>query len=180
MKIEDLKNNITNSLSLNSEKIANNEKLLLSLEMYSRLSQFSRKMQFLDLITILEILKLKYPVLEESMNIIKEIKNELKTLRRNYSRDSEEYHEFDRYFTDISFWESKSINKSLQLFVKEHEPYFKEYNNIDLKIKKAYSIRSNIVHNGTIDEEFDKYHDFLKNFVCDFLKILIDKTINGV
>lgn len=174
LKIEDLKNNITNSLSLNTEKIVNNEKLLLSLEMYSRLSQFSRKMQFLDLVTILEILKPKYDVSDESMNTIKEIKNGIKTLRTNYSKDSEEYHEFDRYFNDINFWESKSINKSLQLFVKEHENDFEEYSDIDLKIKKAYSIRSNIVHNGLIDEEFDEYYDFLKKFVGKMLKVLIN------
>lgn len=158
------------------DKIITNEKLLLALEMYSRLSQFSAKTQFLELVTILEILKPKYEVSSKSKENIELIKNEMKKIRNQFERDSEEYLEFDRYFNDIGFWQVKSINKSLQIFANEHEEEFKEYENIDIKLKKAYSIRSNIVHNGVINDDFNEYHDFLRDFVGKLLKTMIDEN----
>ena len=127
LKIEKLKENIDSAFSIDSEKIISNEKLSLALEMYSRLSQFSRKTQFLDLITILEILKPKYEVSEESKQSLKLIKSQMKEIRKEFEKDSDEYNEFNRYFTEMGYWENKSINKSLQLFVNEHKEDFEEY-----------------------------------------------------
>ena len=162
------------AFSKDFDKIITNEKLLLALEMYSKLSQFSPKTQFLELVTIIEILKPKYEVSLKIKDNIKLMKKEMKKIRDTYEKDSEEYLEFNRYFTDMGFWEAKSINKSLQLFVNEYQKDFKEYTNIDFKIKTVYSIRSDIVHNGVIHEDFDEYYDFLKDFVGKLLKIIID------
>lgn len=175
LKSERFRSKIEKSFSLDPTKIINDEKLILALEMYSQLSQFSQKRQFLDLITILEILKPSYGVSEKSKETINDIKNLMKNLRKAFEKDSEEYKEFERYFTSIHFWQEKSINKSLQLFVNEHQATFIEYENIDEKIKKAYSIRSNIVHNGIISEDFNEYYDFVKDFVGKLLGIMIDE-----
>lgn len=175
IKIDKLVDNIERACSLNHEKIYADEKLSLALEMYTKHSQFSRKRQFLDLVTILEILKPEYSVSDESLKAILTIKNEIKNIRKKFKKDSEEYNEFGRYFNDLKYWQTKSINKSLQKFVKEHENEFEEFEDIDAKVKKVYDIRSNIVHNGVIDEEFDDYFDFLKTFVGNLLKILIVK-----
>ena len=155
------------------KKFICNEKLSLALEIYLKHAQFSRKRQYLKLITILEILKPKYSVSNESNEIFKDFKKQLKKSRNVFEKDSEEYMEFDRYFSDIKRWESKSINKSLQKFVKEHQNEFKEYQNIDEKIKDAYNIRSIMVHEGGIDEEFDEYFSFLKGFVGKLLKVML-------
>ena len=175
LKSKRIRNKIEKAFSLNPTKIINDEKLILALEMYSQLSQFSQKRQFLDLITILEILKPSYEVSEKSKENIEDIKNHMKNLRKAFKRDSEEYKEFERYFTALHFWQEKSINKSLQLFVNEHQATFMEYENIDDKIKNAYSIRSNIVHNGIISEDFNEYYDFVKDYVGKLLEIMIDK-----
>lgn len=169
----DFKDKIIKAFSLDYESINDDEKLLLALEIYTEHSQFSRKRQFLDLITILEILKPEYNVSEKSLETIAKFKKEMKKLRKSFNKDSDEYGEFSRYFTDLGYWKTKSINKSLQQFVKEYQNEFKEYEDIDAKVKKAYDIRSNIVHKGIIDEEFDVYFEFLKNFVGKLLKIMI-------
>lgn len=165
------------ALKKDFDKIISNEKLLLALEMYSKLSQFSPKTQYLELVTILEILKPGYEVSQKSKENINLIKNKMKTIRNQFEKDSDEYLEFDRYFSDARFWENKSINKSLQLFANEHQDAFGEYADINLKIKKAYSIRSNIVHNGVISEDFNEYHDFLKDFVGKLLKIIVNENV---
>lgn len=176
LNAEKIENNINKAFRIDSMKIINNEKLLLALEMYSQLSQFSLKRQYLDLVTILEILKPNYDVSDKSKENIENIKNHMKTIRNTLEKNSDEYREFDRYFTDAAFWQTKSINKSLQKFANEHQDEFEEYENIDEKIKKSYSIRSNIVHNGIIDEEFDYYHNFLKEIVGKLLKIIINEV----
>ena len=177
LKSERIRTKIEKAFSLDPTKIINDEKLILALEMYSQLSQFSQKRQFLDLITILEILKPSYDVSEKSKETITNIKNHMKNLRKAFETDSEEYKEFERYFTSLHFWQEKSINRSLQLFVNEHQQEFIEYENIDKKIKNAYSIRSKIVHNGIISEDFNEYYDFVKNFVGKLLEIMIhEKT----
>lgn len=179
LKIEKLKENIDNVFSIDTGKIINNEKLSLALEMYSNLSQFSRKTQFLDLITILEILKPKYEVSAKSKQNLKLIKSYMKKLRKEFEKDSNEYNEFNRYFTEMGFWENTSINKSLQIFVNEHQEKFENYENIDMKIKKAYGIRSDIVHNGIIGDDFDESYDFVKDFVGKLLKIMIGKKVDS-
>lgn len=166
-------NSINKAFSKDYNRINNDGKLSLALEIYSSHSQFSRKRQFLDLITILEILKPEYSVSKDSEITIESIKTYIGNLRKDFAKSSEEYMEFDRYFGDIGYWHSKSINKSLQQFAKEYENDFSEFENIDAKVKKAYSIRSDMVHNGGIDDEFDDYHDFLKEFVGKLLKIMI-------
>lgn len=98
----------------------------------------------------------------------------MKNARKKFKKDSDEYKEFDRYFNDLHFWKTKSINKSLQKFAKEYQRYFVEFENIDAKVKRVYEIRSNIVHYGVIDDEFDEYFDFLKSFVGKLLKIMIE------
>lgn len=152
----------------------NDEKLSLALEIYMQHAQFSRKRQFLDLVTILEILKPKYPVSDKSIETIDKIKQNFKNLRDNFEKDSEEYAEFDRYFSNLNYWYNKSINKSLKQFAIEHQNEFNEFENIDAKLKKAYDIRSNIVHNGIIDEEFDIYLKFLKDFVRGLLETMLE------
>lgn len=173
IKIDKLVDNIEKAYSLNHENIYYDKKLSLAVEMYRKHSQFSRKRQFLDLVTILEILKPEYPVSNESWDAIEVIKKEMKIIRKNFDKDSEEYGEFQRYFTDMGFWKTKSINKSLQKFAKEHENEFEEFEEIDAKVKKVYEIRSNIVHNGVIDDEFDEYFYFLKIFVGKLLNIMV-------
>ncbi len=168
-----LVDSIDRAFSLDCSEI-NDEKLSLALEMYTKHSQFSRKRQFLDLVTILEILKPKYSVSSDSIDVIKLIKDDLKKYRESFDKNSDEYKEFDRYFHDMHFWESKSINKSLQQFVIEYQDEFEKYDDIDAKIKKVYGIRSNIVHNCIIDEEFDEYFDFLKDFVGKLIRIKLD------
>lgn len=179
LKIENLKETMERAFSIDTEKIISSEKLSLALEMYSRLSQFSRKTQFLDLITILEILKPKYEVSAKSKQSLKLIKSYIKEIRKEFEKDSEEYNEFNRYFTEMGFWENMSINKSLGLFVNEHREEFEEYENIDVKIKKAYGIRSDIVHNGIISDEFNESYDFVKDFVGKLLKIMIGKKVDS-
>lgn len=176
LKIDKLVDNIENAFYLNHEDLYADEKLYLALEMYTKHSQFSRKRQFLDLVTILEILKPEYPVSDESLDAILTIKNEIKNTRMRFKKDSEEYNEFGRYFNDLKYWQTKSINKSLQKFAKEHQKEFEEFENIDVKVKKVYDIRSKIVHDGVIDDEFDEYFDFLKIFVGKLLKIKIEKV----
>lgn len=172
-KISKLRNNVDKAFSLNHEDIYADEKLLLALEIYSMHSQFSRKRQFLDLVTILEILKPEYQVSNDSLDVIKLVKTDLKNLRKTFDKNSDEYKEFDRYFHDMHFWETKSINKSLQQFAIGYQVEFKQYNDIDARIKRAYEIRSGIVHKGIIDEEFDEYFGFLKDFVGKLLKVMI-------
>lgn len=152
------------------------EDLILALDLYSKHAQFSEKSQFLDLITILEILKPKYSVSDKSLELIAQIKKFIKSIRNNFENGSEEFKEFDRYFNDLSFWENKSINSSLQLFANEHQEDFKNFKDIDNKLKRAYDIRSNIIHNGNIDDDFDEYYNFLRRFVGKLLKITIDET----
>lgn len=162
------------------EEILNNtyklsDELELALDIFSKYSQYNKKSQFLDLITILEILKPEYNVSIELKETINIIKNKMKKIRDEFERDSEEYEEFNRFFTDMGYWKTKSINKSLQLLANNYQDEFKEFENIDVMIKEAYVIRSNIVHNGIIDEEFDEYYNFLRRFVGKLLKILIDE-----
>jgi len=170
---EEFINKIEESFSFDYGDI-NDEKFILALEIYMQHAQFSRKRQFLDLVTILEILKPKYPVSDKSIETIDKIKQNFKNLRDNFEKDSEEYAEFDRYFSNLNYWYNKSINKSLKQFAIEHQDEFNEFENIDAKLKKAYDIRSNIVHNGIIDEEFDIYLKFLKDFVRGLLETMLE------
>lgn len=152
------------------------EDLNLALDLYSKHAQFNKKSQFLDLITILEILKPEYPVSDKSLESIGEIKKFIKSLRKNFENGSGEFNEFDRYFNDLSYWKTKSINSSLQQFANEHQEDFKDFEDIDKKLKRAYDIRSNITHNGALEDDFEKYYQFLRNFVAKLLKIMIDET----
>lgn len=170
---DDFINKIEESFSFDYEYI-NDEKFVLALEIFMHHAQFSRKRQFLDLVTILEILKPKYPVSDKSTEIIDKIYSYIKDLRIESEKGSEEYMEFDRYFSDLGYWYNKSINKSLKHFAIEHQDEFNEFENIDAKLKKAYDIRSNIVHNGIIDEEFDIYLNFLKDFVGRLLETMLE------
>ena len=92
-----------------------------------------------------------------------------------YEKDSEEYKEFHRYFKSLEDCEKKSINASLQKFVNQHTEYFKEFESIDDKVKKAYKIRSVIIHSGRNDDEFEEYYNFLRRFVGKLLKKMIDE-----
>ena len=152
------------------------EDLKLALDIYSKHAQYNKKSQYLDLITILEILKPTYPVSDKSLKAIGEIKKDMKSIRKNFKNGSEEFKEFDRYFHDLKFWEDKSINSSLQKFANEHQEDFKEFKDIGNKLKRAYAIRSNITHNGFIDDDFEKYYNFLRKFVGKLLKIMIDES----
>lgn len=162
------------------KEILNNEyklddEIKLSLDIFSKYSKYNKKSQFLDLITILEILTPKYDISEDSKENIKNIKRYMKELRNKFDRKSEEYAEFHRYFKALEDCENKSINSSLQKFAKTHADEFNEFEDIDDKVKKAYIIRSNIVHGGIISDEFDKYYNFLRPFVGKLLKIMINE-----
>ena len=76
----------------------------------------------------------------------------------------------------MNFWDEKSINKSLKLYVNENKDYFDDFNNIEKNLKKSYDIRSKLVHNGVIKDEidFNKKYLFLKKFVNTLLISLIE------
>lgn len=153
-----------------------NENLKLALDIYSKHAQNNKKSQFLDLVTILEILKEDIPVSNDSLNTINDIKKFMKSIRKNFENGSDEYEEFNGYFNDLSHWKYKSINNSLQIFANKHKNEFNEYEDINIKLKRAYDIRSNITHNGLIEDDFEEYYNFLRRFVGKLLKIMIDET----
>ena len=177
LNIENLVGNIEKTDELNIDCIINDEKLILALEIYSKLSQYHFKAQFLDLITILEILKPKYPISNNSLKHLDMIKKYIKKLRDdNSEKNSEEYDELNRYLSSMNFWDEKSINKSLKIYVNENRATFGDYENIETKLKDAYDIRSKLIHNGKISDEKEFYEKY--QFLKDFVKELLLNRIN--
>ncbi|WP_019264756.1 HEPN domain-containing protein [Methanobrevibacter smithii] len=178
LNIENLVYNIEKTDELNIDCIINDKKLILALEIYSKLSQYHFKAQFLDLITILEILKPKYQISNNSMKHLDMIKKHIKKLRDDASeKNSEEYDELNRYLSSMNFWDEKSINKSLKIYVNENKVNFGDYENIETKLKDVYDIRSKLIHNGKISDEKEFYEKY--QFLKDFVKELLLDRING-
>lgn len=76
----------------------------------------------------------------------------------------------------MSYWKNKSIKSSLEIFANNHQEDFKDFEDIGDKLKRAYDIRSDITHGRSIEEDFDKYYNFLRRFVAKLIKIKIDET----
>ena len=106
------------------------------------------------------------------------IKKHIKKLRDDASeKNSEEYDELNRYLSSMNFWDEKSINKSLKIYVNENKVNFGDYENIETKLKDVYDIRSKLIHNGEISDEKEFYEKY--QFLKDFVKELLLDRING-
>lgn len=181
INVENLIEPIKKTDKIDVDRIINDEKLLLALEIYSKLSQNPSKAQFLYLITILEILKPKYSISNESKKHLKGIKEYIKKIRdESCEKNSEEYNTINRYLSSMKFWDEQSISKSLKLYIDENSEQFSDYKNLDTELKDAYVIRSKLIHGGIIinEKEFSEKYKFLKSFVKELLLNDINKYIN--
>ncbi len=159
--------------------------LKLAIELCSTFSfETSKNAQFISLITCLESLTPSMKITEFSKHYLKDLKEQLISQRNTFDNDSDEWNDLNNLLNRLGGLGRNSIGKSMQNYfssiVKRH-PKLGSPEDIENKIKKAYDLRSKLLHDGLSDTpKVDEYLGFLREFVPQLLTELYIEEATGV
>ena len=168
------------------ENINKAPRLKLAIELYGTFSfEASKSAQFISLITCLESLTPSMEITVFSKHYLNDAKEQLKNQRNSYDNESDEWNDLNNLFNRLSGLGRNSIGKSMKYYlssvVKMH-PKLGNPDDIENKIKKAYNLRSKLLHDGLSDtSNVDEYLSFLREFVPQLLtELYIDEATSLV
>lgn len=167
------------------ENINKAPRLKLAIELFSTFSfEASKNAQFISLITCLESLTPNMEITEFSKHYLNDAKEQLINQRNTFDNESNEWNDLNHLLNRLGGLGRNSIGKSMQNYlssiVRRH-PKLDNPENIAIKIKMTYNLRSKLLHDGLSDtSKLDECLGFLREFVPKLLTELYIEEATSV
>lgn len=157
-----------------------NTKLTLATELYAgHLFELSENAQFISLVTALEALLPDVPIAQSAVVVLNQAIELILAARKQLAPNSPEWSDIDRLMSRVSKLKYEAIGTSLRRFadsVVQRNPELGEADAISEGLRKAYSVRSRLLHDGVSEQSVMRTHlNFLKTFVPGLLKVLFEE-----
>ncbi len=154
-----------------------NEKLKLAIEVaMSHRFEVSERAQFIALVTSLEALLPDTPVADVAQRSVAKAAQLVEGDRDQHDRGSAEWEALERLLHRTKDLHNESIGKRMRNFVIESLARHPELGDRELivrHIKKAYNVRSTLLHEGRVSpEQLASELEFLRTFVPRLLRLL--------
>ena len=146
------------SLSLpNIEHVSTDKKLCLAIQIYSSFSfEITDTSKLIKLVTVLESLLPEENISDDANRILKAAKNLIKLELNSAQRKGEPYDEIEKLINRVGNISKQSIGQCLIIYLNKISisiPSLLVDEELIKKLKKAYDIRSRMLHDGEFDEE---------------------------
>jgi len=177
---------LNNALSFEDiSEVAKNNKLCLAIQIYSSFSfEITDASKFIKLVTVLESLLPEERISDNENRILRMAKDTIKTERDAVRARGESVEEVNYLISRLGDLSKQPIGKCLAIYLKgisELIPSLEIDDELIRRIKRAYNIRSRLLHDGEFDEEeLKQYLVLLSNFIPDLLLALFKVSAGEV
>jgi hypothetical protein len=168
---------VTEALAFASaEKVLGDERLQLAIELYATHSfEVSDKAQFIGLVTVLEALVPESQISSDASSALAKAKTAVQQARDAVEKNTATWTDLNHLLSRIGGLEDQAIGTAMRMFVAEAAARFPALGNpaeLTQKIRAAYNLRSDLLHEGRSEEDLKTSLGFLRDFVPKLLQHL--------